>query len=130
MFDGICASKTPEQSVQDTKVTVDDLALAGFVLNVPKSKLTPQQNGQWLGFLLDLLNGRYFVLKGKISKLMHSIDSVLASRLVPVRLLASVTGQIISMSLAIGPVARLRTRSLYDIINKRRFGLKSFHCLP
>ena len=29
--------------------------------------------------------------KDKISKLMHSIDSVLASRLVPVRLLASVT---------------------------------------
>ena len=64
-----------EQSVQDTKVIVDDLALAGFVLNVPKSKLTPQQNGQWLSFLLDLLNGRYFVPKGKISKLMHSMDS-------------------------------------------------------
>ena len=49
----------------------------------------------------------------KIVKLMHSIDSVLAIRLVPARLLASVTGQIISMSLALGPVARLRTRALY-----------------
>ena len=100
---------------------VDDLALAGFVLNISKSRLAPQQNGQWLGFLLDLLNGRYLVPKAKISKSMHSIDSVLATWLVPARLLASITGQIISMSLAIGPVARLRTRGLYDIINKRRF---------
>ena len=41
---------------------------------------------------------------------MHSIGSVLATRLVPacLQILASVTGQIISMSLAMGPVARLR----------------------
>ena len=52
---------------------------------------------------------------------MHSIDSVLATRLVPARLLASTTGQIISMSLVIGPVAHLRTRALYEVVNKRRF---------
>ena len=38
---------------------------------------------------------------------------------VQVRLLASIAGQIISMSLAVGPVARLRTRALYDVINRR-----------
>ena len=61
--------------------------------------------------------------KEKIVKLMHSIDSVLATRLVPacLRILASVTGQIISMSLAMGPVAHLRTRALYEVVNKRRF---------
>ena len=52
---------------------------------------------------------------------MHSITSVLSNQLVPARLLASVTGQIISMSLAIGPVARLRTRALYEVINKQKF---------
>ena len=47
-------------------------------------------------------------VQGRLS--MHSIGSVLATRLVPacLRILASVTGQIISMSLAMGPVARLR----------------------
>ena len=59
--------------------------------------------------------------KEKISKLMHLIDSVLANRLVSARLLASVAGQVISMSLAIGPVACLRTRALYEVINKRAF---------
>ena len=50
--DRICASKLQEQCVEDTKIMVDDLALAGFILNVPKSKLTPQQIGQWLGFII------------------------------------------------------------------------------
>ena len=119
--DGICASKSNQQCVNDTKLVVDDLALAGFILNVQKSKLTPQQTGPWLGFLLDLCDGKYFVPKEKISKLIHSIDLLLASRLVPARLIASVTGQIISMSLALGPVAHLRTRALYDVINTCRF---------
>ena len=122
--DGICASKSQEQCSVDTRVIVDDLASAGFILNRIKSKLSPQQTGQWLGIFLDVLTGRYFVPEEKIVKLMHSTDSVLASRLVPARLLASITGQIISMSLAIGPigpVARLRTRALYEVANKRRF---------
>ena len=59
--------------------------------------------------------------KEKISKLMHSIASVLSNQLIPARLLASVTGQIISMNLAIGPVARLCTRALYEVINTRKF---------
>ena len=52
---------------------------------------------------------------------MHLIDNVLTKLLVPACLLASVTGQIISMKLAIGPVARLHTRAVYEVINKRRY---------
>ena len=39
---------------------------------------------------------------------------------VPVKRLASIIGKIISMSLAIGPVSRLKTRALYTAINSRR----------
>ena len=63
--------------------------------------------------------------KDTISKSMHSIDSVLASRLVPVRLLAS-----ISMSLAIGLVACLRTRALYEVINGCRFWSEKLSLSP
>ena len=115
--DGICASKSQEQCAVDTKIIVDDLALAGFILNKTKSKLSPQRTGQWLGIILDALTGRYF----EIVKLMHSIDSVLATRLAPAHLLASITSQTVSMSLAIGPMAWLRTRALYEVVNKRRF---------
>ena len=37
-----------------------------------------------------------------------------------VRSLASIIGQIISMSLALGPVTHLRTRALYSVLNQRR----------
>ena len=67
----------------------------------------------------------------KIVKLMHSIDSVLATWRVPAHLLASITGQVISMSLAIGPMARLRTRALYEVVNQaRRQGRGGGACAP
>ena len=53
--DGICASKSQDQCIEGTKLRINDLTLAGFILNIPKSKLTPQQIGQWLGFILDLV---------------------------------------------------------------------------
>ena len=37
------------------------------------------------------------------------------------RTLASLVGTIISMGLALGPVARMRTRSIYSVINKASF---------
>ena len=107
-----CVSKSLEQCTVDTKIIVDDLALISRFYS-QQDKVT-QQSDQWLGIILDVLTGRYFVPKEKIVKLMHSIGSVLATQLVPacLRILASVTGQIISVSLAMGPVARLRTKAL------------------
>ena len=39
--------------------------------------------------------------------------------MVPARQLVSVVGKIMSMSLALGPVMRLMTRSLYFVLNQR-----------
>ena len=94
-----------------------DLVSAGFVLNRQKSKLEPQRVGSWLGFVLDLANGKYFVPKEKITKLVRCIQDIGPIDLIRARSLASIIGQIISMSLAIGPVARLRSRALYDVLN-------------
>ena len=67
--DGICASKSLEQCSKDTKIIVDDLALAGFILNRTKSKLSLQQTGQWLGVILDVLTGSILCLRKKSSSL-------------------------------------------------------------
>ena len=59
-----------------------------------------------------------------ISKLYKSINSAIPSKTnhmhIQARMLASIIGQIIFMSLAIGPVARLRTRALYNLLYTRR----------
>ena len=118
--DGICASSDRQQCVVDTKQIVDDIALAGFVINAEKSSLEPQQVGPWLGFLLDLNKGMFYVPEEKLARLKKAIVAILHCKSVSVRKLASIVGQIISMSLAIGPTARLRTRALYHVLNSRR----------
>ena len=104
-----------------TQKIVHDLGLAGFVLNHSKSNLKPQQVGPWLGFQLDLNKGMFYVPEEKLLKLISSIKVILIHNRVCVRKLASIVGQTISMSLAIGPVSRLRTRALYHVLNSRRY---------
>ena len=41
--------------------------------------------------------------------------------------MASITGQIISMTLAMGPVSRLRTRALYSVLNMRKSWADKLH---
>lgn len=120
--DGICASATEPKCCEDRQIIVSDLEQAGFVLNTDKSCLKPHQVADWLGFIVDLGAGYFRVPEDKISRLKHAIQSVASGGiLVGARSLASVIGQIISMSLAVGSVSRLRTRAMYSVLNQRRF---------
>ena len=89
------------------------------MLNITKSRLEPEQVGVWLGFTLDLREGKFLAPEDKVARLVKSIDDIVASSTVHVQWLASAVGKIISMSLAIGQVTRLRTRVLYAIITRR-----------
>ena len=50
--------------IKDT--VVSDLDRAGFMLNIMKSQLSPVQVIDWLGFTLDLREGRFSVLNSKL----------------------------------------------------------------
>ena len=62
----------------------------------------------------------FLVPQEKIERLCQAIGELLLYDRVSVRHLASIIGQIISMGLAVGPVARLRSRYMYDVLNQRR----------
>ena len=85
-----------------------------------KSQLEPQQLAKWLGFNIYLKEGNFYVPEDKVEKLKLAIKQAYTHARVPVKTLASIVGRIISMSLAIGPVTRLRTRALYALINSKR----------
>ena len=68
---------------------------------------------------MNLDKGMFVLPVEKIKELQSTIQCIPSGKSVSVCLLASVVGQIISMSLAIGPIARLRSRHLYDAINQR-----------
>ena len=77
------------------------------------------QNLVFLGTVLDFETGLISIPEGRILKLKSSIDSCLQDNFISARGLASITGQIISMSCAVGNVTRLLTRSCYAAIEQR-----------
>ena len=117
--DGIVVSKSESQCCVHRDMAVSDLERAGFVLNLKKCCLEPCQTGKWLGFTVNLSEGKFLVPVCKLDKLKASVGSILQFSRVPVRSLASAVGQIISMSLAMGPITRLRMRALYAVLNSR-----------
>ena len=70
---------------------------------------------------MDLRQGVFSIPVERIEKLRNAIARLLSSGLASARSLAKVTGQVLSMSIAVGPVTRLCTRALYEMINSRLF---------
>ena len=77
------------------------------------------QNLVFLGTVLDFKMGLISIPEERILKLKSSIDSCLQDNFISARGLASITGQIISMSCAVGDTARLLTRNCYATIEQR-----------
>ena len=75
--------------------------------------LSPTKCVKWLGYEIDLEKGQILVLREKITKLKELLVSARAARSLLAKTIASITGKIMSLRLAIGLVARLRTRALH-----------------
>ena len=90
-----------------------DLADSGFLENREKSVWVPCQRGQHLGYIVDLQKGIFSVTPARIDKLFALLEHISKEKLVSARFIAKLIGSIISMSLGVGPVCRLRTRMLY-----------------
>ena len=58
-------------------ITVSNLDQAGFILNAQKSRPEQQQVGTWLGFTLDLHEGRFMVTQEEVKRMVASVDTVL-----------------------------------------------------
>ena len=83
-----------------------DLNNCGFLINMLKSHFEPRQCGEFLGYLIDLVNGLLAVPQKKVDNLLCMLQSTKDRHLcIPARDVARVTGTIISMGLALGPVA-------------------------
>jgi len=74
----------------------------------------------WLGVILNTVDGSIKATDERIAKLSHTLE-ILSTHEHPTRVhvkyVASVAGQIISLSRCLGPVARIMTRFLFSVIN-------------
>ena len=96
-----------------------DLASSGFIPNECKSQWEPVQVGEWLGFLINTIQFMFQIPEAKLAKLKRSLESMILDGYATYRELARLAGFIISLSLAVGPIARLFTRQMYFFIQSR-----------
>jgi hypothetical protein len=96
-----------------------DLEDLGFVLNLVKSELDPVQLLEFLGLEVCTVGAPTFTVPAarleKLAKCLRELAWVDRGQ-VGVRKVASVAGQLLSMSLALSP-ARLFTRALYKVVD-------------
>ena len=96
-----------------------ELESASFVVNIEKSQWDLAHSIEWLGFIVDLSKGEFSVPSHKLDTLKSKLLELKSAEEAGARQIASITGSIISMSLALGSVSRLMTRSLYAVLNSR-----------
>ena len=117
--DGIAGGKAYSETQKILCKVKSDIISAGLTLNIEKTKLEPRQKGKWLGFIIDTHTQEFFVPQEKIQKTLSLINTALEKPLNSAKDVSKIAGHIISMSLAIGPLARLFTRGMYKFIESR-----------
>ena len=122
--DGIGAGDTLKNARANSAIVQSDLAQCGFLVNPEKSNWEPKTRFSWIGYTIDTQTGLIHANEERIKKLSFELEQICAnwqsSELVHVRLLASIVGQIISLSASCGSVTQIMTRYLHIIINSRR----------
>ena len=90
-----------------------DLREAGFVCNEAKCNWEPTQEGKWLGMIVNTRDMIFTTPPDKIKKLKMKLQTSLKTNKMTAKSLASIAGTLSSLSLAVGPLTRLRTRAMY-----------------
>ena len=103
--DGICCVPADRAKDASELLKIITLEQAGFVAHLAKSQWTPSFEVLWLGFHIDLLNGVILVPKAKVKAINNLVGLALKQEVLKERFLASIVGKIISLSLAVCPVA-------------------------
>ena len=96
----------------------------GFLLADEKCQWEPVRSITWLWYNWNSDSHEIKVTNDRITKVCTTLQVLLNKHnqginIIPVKELASVAGQIISMEAGIGQITRFRTRSMYDCILSR-----------
>lgn len=102
------------ERLRDTIET--DFFRCGLRINFEKSIRVPVQCVRHLGFIVNTVDGTLSVPSDRWTRLQNDIQTLLTRPRIQARRVASLTGQIISMGTAFGPVTQLYTRYLYALL--------------
>ena len=105
--DGISGASDKLSAKAASFIQRRDLNRSGLKCNEAKSNWEPRQIGQWLGCIIDTIRMIFQVPLHKIEKLKSAIRHVLNSERVPIKDTAKISGYLVAMTIALGPIARL-----------------------
>ena len=121
--DGLGGADTFEKCKNVSLVVKNDLFNFGFIIAEEKSNWNPVQESIWLGLIWYTVEGKIRVTQDRIDKILSCLryicSNLQTTRVIPVGLLASVIGQLISTQAVLGKSVRLRTRYAYDCVLDR-----------
>ena len=120
LHDGLCAVTGEADAHKASMFVRVALDKSGFLANKQKSIWTPTKRLKWLGFMLDMEKGHIEVPAERLAATRKKLDETCALNRIQARQLASIVGSIISMGLAVGPLTRFMTRSMYALLNSRQ----------
>ena len=115
--DLLLMNKSPSTLKEHTTLTLDLLEALGFLVNYPKSHLTPSQEMEYLGFLIDSTQKELRLPKAKLDQIRTEASQILTSKETSARHLAQLIGKMSAAILAIYP-APLHYRSLQALKHK------------
>ena len=108
--DGFGSASSFDSTVQIASDIKQDLLDSGLIPKVDKSIWVPVQELEWLGAFLNMKEFTISIPSRRIDKARFTLNEIKCKSWVPVRTVASFIGQIISMSIVIGPVSQIMTR--------------------
>ena len=122
--DGLGGDVSYDKALLSSRYIRQDLIDFGFLIADEKCQWIPSQIIVWLGYLWNSKSGKLQVTYERICKAESLLDELITkvtsgNVILPVRKIACVIGQLISMQSVMGHLVRLRTRSLYDCVQTR-----------
>ena len=118
--DGLGGGSDPVSAKINSLAVHSDLLKSGLVPNEGKSQWEPIQIITWLGVILSTIDGSIKATDERIATLSRDLENLSTGQnptRVHVKRVASVAGQIISLSSCVGSVARIMTRFLFSVIS-------------
>lgn len=120
--------QSKESLLQEVKKTSNFLETLGFTINHPKSQMTPIQQIQFLGFLVDSKVMKLFLPEGKMQEIAQLCQEVTRRQTVSICHISQLLGKMVAASPAVLS-APLRYRHL-QLVKIRSLGrYKSFNKL-
>ena len=121
--DGVGAGQSLEAANHNSSVVQSDLARAGFQINHEKSNWQPKPCFSSTGYTIDTYSGLICATDSRIGKLLSELADIRValeeSRFVHVERIASIVGQILSLSPSCRTVTQIMTIYLHFIVNSR-----------